>query len=81
MPGAPWRVQVTELDRHRLAAADAPAGWLPLKGAARVLGVSQQTVVEKLKRIELEGVRVRVGPELPGGSVLTRCPSISSISG
>ena len=56
MPGAPWRVQVTELDRHRLAAADAPAGWLPLKGAARVLGVSQQTVVEKLKRIELEGV-------------------------
>ena len=33
-PGAPWRVQVTESDRHRLVAPDAPAGWLPLKGAA-----------------------------------------------
>lgn len=61
LPGAPWRVQVSESDRHRLAAADAPTGWLPLKGAAHALGVSQQTVVEKLKRSELAGVRVRVG--------------------
>jgi predicted site-specific integrase-resolvase len=58
---APWRVRVTEQDRRRLTAADAPAGWLPLKGAAYVLGVSQQTVLQRLKVGELDGVRVRVG--------------------
>ena len=60
-PGAPWRIQVTEADRRRLTAANAPKGWLPLKGAAQAMGVSQQTVLEKLKSGELEGVRVRVG--------------------
>ena len=59
--GAPWRVQVSESDRRRLTAADAPEGWLPLKGAAQALGVSQQSVLEKLKCGELEGVRVQVG--------------------
>lgn len=58
---APWRVRVTEQDRRRLTAADAPEGWLPLKGAAYVLGVSQQTVLQRLKAGALEGVRVRVG--------------------
>lgn len=58
---APWRVRVTEQDRRRLSAADSPAGWLPLKGAAHVLGVSQQTVLQRLKAGELEGVRVHVG--------------------
>jgi hypothetical protein len=59
--GAPWRVQVTESDRQRLIAGDAPAGGLPLKGAALALGVSQQTVLQKLKRGEIEGVRTQVG--------------------
>jgi hypothetical protein len=59
--GAPWRVRVTEEDRRRLTAADAPEGWLPLKGAALALGVSQQTVLQRLKSGQLEGVRVRVG--------------------
>jgi len=58
---APWRIRVTEEDRRRLTAANAPEGWLPLKGAAQALGVSQQTVLQKLKCGELEGVRVRVG--------------------
>jgi hypothetical protein len=58
---APWRVRVTEQDRRRLTAADSPDGWLPLKGAAHVLGVSQQTVLQRLKAEELKGVRVRVG--------------------
>lgn len=59
--GAPWRVRVTEEDKRRLTAAEAREGWLPLKGAARVLGVSQQTVLQRLKSGRLEGVRVRVG--------------------
>jgi excisionase family DNA binding protein len=59
--GAPWRIRLTEADRRRLTAADAPEGWLPLKGAAAALGVSQQTVLQRLKSGQLEAVRVRVG--------------------
>lgn len=59
--GAPWRVQVTEEDKRRLTAADTPKGWLPLKGAATALDVSQQTVLQRLKSGQLEGIRVRVG--------------------
>ena len=61
VPGAPWRVQVTEEDRRRLSPTDAPEGWLPLISAARALGVSQPTVLKKLKSGQLEGVRVRNG--------------------
>jgi DNA invertase Pin-like site-specific DNA recombinase len=59
--GAPWRVRLTQEDRRRLTAADAPEGWLPLKGAATALGVSQQTVLQRLKSGQVEAVRVRVG--------------------
>ena len=59
--GAPWRVQITQADRRRLNAGDAPQGWVALKGAASALRISQQTVLNKLKSGELEGVRVRVG--------------------
>jgi excisionase family DNA binding protein len=59
--GAPWRALVRASDRQRLAASEAPQGWLALKGAAQALGVSQQTVVDKRQRGELEAVRVPVG--------------------
>jgi excisionase family DNA binding protein len=58
---APWRIRITDQDQRRLTASDSPDGWLPLKGAARVLGVSQQTVLQKLKSGELNGVRVSLG--------------------
>jgi DNA invertase Pin-like site-specific DNA recombinase len=61
MPHAPWRVQVTEEDRKRLTTVDAPQGWVPLRSAARLLAVSQQTVLQRLKSGQLEGVRVRNG--------------------
>ena len=61
LPEAPWKVEVTGADLRRLKATDAPPGWLPLKGAAQALGVSQQTVLQRLKSGQLEGVRVRVG--------------------
>lgn len=60
-PQAPWRVRVTEEDRQRLTVADAPKGWLSLKGAAQALGLSQQAVLQQLNRGKLEGVRVHVG--------------------
>jgi excisionase family DNA binding protein len=59
--GAPWRIQVRPEDLARLKPADADPAWLPLKGAAQVMGVSQQTVLQKLKCGELEGVRVQTG--------------------
>ncbi len=60
-PGAPWRIQVTPDDVRRLTAADAPEGWMTLRAAAEALGVSQQTVLQKLKSGEMKGVRVRAG--------------------
>jgi len=59
-PGAPWRVRVTEEDRRRLSVADSADGWRPLKGAAQMLGVSQQTVLQRIKAGELQAVRVHV---------------------
>jgi hypothetical protein len=58
---APWRIHITKEDIRRLKAADAPEGWLTLKAAALELGVSQQTILQKLKSGQLEGVRVRTG--------------------
>jgi DNA invertase Pin-like site-specific DNA recombinase len=58
---APWRVRVTEEDRQRLTTTHAPHGWLPLKGAALLLGVSQQTILRRLHAGHLRGVRVRAG--------------------
>ncbi len=59
--GAPWRIRVTEEDRQRLTATHVDEQWLALKGAALALGLSQQTVLQKLKSGELEGKRVQVG--------------------
>ncbi len=61
MPGAPWRVELTDEVCRRLKTGDAPQGWLTLKAAAEALGVSQQTVVKKLNTGELEGIRVQAG--------------------
>lgn len=59
--GAPWRIVVSQQDIEKLKPTEVGEGWLPLKGAAGALGVSQQTVLQKLKSGELEGVRVRAG--------------------
>ena len=59
--GAPWRIVVTGEDIERLKPNDVGKDWVPLKGAAAALGVSQQTVLQKLNSGELRGVRVRTG--------------------
>lgn len=59
--GAPWRIQVTEEDIKKLKPSEAAEDWLTLKKAGFVLGVSQQTVLQKLKSGQLKGVRVRTG--------------------
>ena len=59
--GAPWRIVVTQEDMQKLKPKEVGEDWLPLKGAARELRVSQQTVLQKVKSGELQGVRVRAG--------------------
>jgi len=59
--GAPWRVMVTDADMQRLKPSETDKTWLTLKRAASVLGVTQQTVLQKLKAGEVDGTRVQTG--------------------
>ncbi|MDQ3644668.1 MAG: recombinase family protein [Actinomycetota bacterium] len=59
-PGAPWRIRVNDQLRA-LFVEEAPAGFVPIVDAMRALGVSRQTVLQRVKRGELEAVHVRCG--------------------
>jgi DNA invertase Pin-like site-specific DNA recombinase len=59
-PGAPWRIRVNDQLRA-LFVEDAPAGFVPIIDAMRALGVSRQTVLQRVKRGQLEAVHVRRG--------------------
>jgi hypothetical protein len=59
-PGAPWRIRLTGELRGMLTDT-APDGWLALHHASRALGVSRQTVLQKVKRGELNAVLTRTG--------------------
>jgi len=59
-PGAPWRIRVNDQLRA-LFVEDAPAGYVPIVDAMRTLGVSRQTVLQRVKRGELQAIHVRNG--------------------
>jgi DNA invertase Pin-like site-specific DNA recombinase len=59
-PGAPWRIRINEEIRSRFV-AEAPEGHVPMLEATRLLGVSRQTVLHRVKRGELSAVHVRCG--------------------
>ena len=59
--GAPWRIVVTQAEMDKLKPKDFGEDWLRLKEAARKLGLSVPTVLQKVNSGELEGVRVRKG--------------------
>src|SRR5262249_38530246 len=59
-PGAPWRIRMTEECRARFV-EQAPPGYLPMIDARRKLGVSRQTVLQRVKRGELQAIYVRCG--------------------
>ena len=59
-PGAPWRIRLTQSIR-KLVADDAPAGWVPVQVATASLGVSRQTVLQRVKRGDLRAVHIRAG--------------------
>ena len=59
-PGAPWRIRISEEIKARFV-EDAPADHVPMLDAMRLLGVSRQTVLHRVKRGEISAVHVRCG--------------------
>jgi hypothetical protein len=63
-PGAPWQIRLTDELRARFT-EEAPPGWLPMWDAMKALGVSRQTVLQRVKRGQLRAVHVHRGRQ-PG---------------
>jgi len=61
VPGAPWRIVLSEEVRQQLSGGDAPAGWVGLSEAARRLGLGKSHVAYLVKQGKLKAVRTRVG--------------------
>lgn len=59
-PGAPWRIRITDELRARFV-EHPPQGYVPMIEATRLLGISRQTVLQRVKRGELAAVHVRSG--------------------
>jgi DNA invertase Pin-like site-specific DNA recombinase/predicted DNA-binding transcriptional regulator AlpA len=59
-PGAPWRIQLTDALKARFN-AEPGEGYLPMREAIKALGVSRQTVLQRVKRGDLEAVHVTRG--------------------
>jgi DNA invertase Pin-like site-specific DNA recombinase/predicted DNA-binding transcriptional regulator AlpA len=56
-PGAPWRIRLTE-ELTRRFVEEAPRGYVPMQEATKLLGVTRQTVLQRVKRGELDAVHV-----------------------
>ena len=59
-PGAPWQIRITDELRERIV-QQAPPEYLPMLETTLKLGVSRQTVLQRVKRGELKAVLVRQG--------------------
>lgn len=59
-PGAPWRIRLTGDLRERIV-EEAPADYLTVYQTMRLLGVSRQTVWQRVKRGEIEAIHVKRG--------------------
>jgi len=58
-PGAPWRIRLTEAlkARSRLGRE----GFITMQEATRALGVTRQTVLQRVKRSEIQAAHVTKG--------------------
>jgi predicted DNA-binding transcriptional regulator AlpA len=61
-PGAPWRIQLTDDIKARFS-QNAGEDFLPIRDAMLALGVSRQTVLQRVKRGELEAIHVMRGKQ------------------
>lgn len=58
----PGRIRLTDDIKARFS-QDAGEGFLPMREAMRALGVSRQTVLQRVKRGELEAIHVVRGKQ------------------
>ena len=56
-PGAPWQIRMSD-DLRRQFVEEAPKGYGVMQEATKRLGVSRQTVLQRVKRGELDAVHV-----------------------
>jgi DNA invertase Pin-like site-specific DNA recombinase/predicted DNA-binding transcriptional regulator AlpA len=59
-PGAPWQIRITEELRNRFV-DQAPEGYVTMQEATKALGVTRQTVLQRVKNGELDAVHVYRG--------------------
>ncbi len=59
-PGAPWQIRLTDELLNRFV-EDAPEGYVTMQEATKILGVSRQTVLQRVKSGELDAVHVYRG--------------------
>jgi DNA invertase Pin-like site-specific DNA recombinase len=59
-PGAPWRIRMTASLKARFTAS-AGEGFITMQEATRALGVTRQTVLQRVKRGEIEATHVTKG--------------------
>jgi hypothetical protein len=62
-PGAPWQIRMTDELRSRFMETP-PEGYVSMKKAISILGVTRQTVLQRVKRGELKAVHVRRGKQI-----------------
>jgi DNA invertase Pin-like site-specific DNA recombinase len=61
-PGAPWRIRMTE-ELKKLIVPEVPPGYVAMPQAMRILGVTRQTIMQRVKRGELSVVHVSCGKQ------------------
>ena len=59
-PGAPWQIRLSDALVQQFV-EDAPEGYVVMQEATKRLGVSRQTVLQRVKRGELDAVHVCQG--------------------
>jgi len=59
-PGAPWQIRLTEELRNRFV-DQTPEGYVTMQEATKILGISRQTVLQRVKNGELDAVHVYCG--------------------
>jgi hypothetical protein len=59
-PGAPWRIRITEELRSRFV-DKTPKDYVPMIKATRLLGLSRQAILQRVKRGELKALHLTQG--------------------
>ena len=59
-PGAPWRIRINDAVKAHFVETT-PEGFVPMIEATKLLGITRQSVLQRVKRGELEAVHVCQG--------------------